>query len=173
MKGVAYLASLPASKLRESVDSGEVAADALLRDVRGLHERLVTIAFAGKPTALLREPIDSTPELVASGKLLESTEFRSRLGWSAAALSKAKTTHRVFSVESKGKTFFPEFFADHSYERKQLESVAKALGTLPGGAKWLFFTTPKASLGGHTPLEALAVGRVEEAMRAAQGFADR
>ena len=65
------------------------------------------------------------------------------------------------------------FYTDSSLDRQQLESVSRELGTLPGWSKWQFFTQPKASLGGDTPLKALKDGRFAEARRAAIGFADR
>jgi hypothetical protein len=84
------------------------------------------------------------------------------------ALSKALAARRVFFVEHQGARYYPSFFADPKYERRQIETVSKALGDLPGGAKLAFMTTPKASLAGRTPLEALAVGEVAAAKAAAE-----
>lgn len=69
--------------------------------------------------------------------------------------------------------FFPRFYIERRYNRRQLESVCKVLGNLPGRSKFQFFTTPKGSLGGRTPLEALAGGDVALVRRAALGFAER
>ena len=62
--------------------------------------------------------------------------------------------------------YFPAFL-----DRRKLEEVTRLLGELPGWRKWQFFTMPKASLNGLTPLEALKRGMVEEVMEAAEAFA--
>ena len=49
---------------------------------------------------------------------------------------------------------------------------ACALGDLPGGAKLQFFLTRKGSLGGETPLQALAAGRVAKVKDIAAAFAE-
>lgn len=48
-----------------------------------------------------------------------------------------------------------------------------SLEGLPGGANWHFFTTPKASLGKRTPLQALAADRLADVKIAAEGYAER
>lgn len=58
------------------------------------------------------------------------------------------------------------------YQRAQLEAVTKVLGDLPGGAKLQFFLTRKGSLGGATPLEALAQGKLQKVKDVAAAFAD-
>jgi hypothetical protein len=63
--------------------------------------------------------------------------------------------------------YFPYFFADEKYPRRALEKVSKALGKLPGARKWQFFTTPRISLNGKTPLEALSKGQVDAVLSAA------
>jgi hypothetical protein len=79
----------------------------------------------------------------------------------------------MFTVEVDGDRLYPAFFADPELDRQQLETVAKELRELPGWSKWQFFTTPKASLGGRTPLDALKTGKLQEVRRAAVGFAER
>jgi hypothetical protein len=44
---------------------------------------------------------------------------------------------------------------------------------LGGWEKWLFFTTPKSSLGRRTPLQAMREGKYEGARLAAVGHAER
>lgn len=105
--------------------------------------------------------------------LVPEATFCSEHGWSAVALRKACFETRVFSVEMQGKLYFPTFFLDERYDRRQLESVCKVLGDLVGGSKLQFFATPKGSLGGRTALEALASGDVALVRRAAQGFVER
>lgn len=53
-----------------------------------------------------------------------------------------------------------------------LEQVCKALGDLTASSKWNFFTTPKISLEGKTPLKALANGDFTRVMVAVTGFVE-
>jgi hypothetical protein len=55
---------------------------------------------------------------------------------------------------------------------EQIEAVAKVLEDLPDGSKLQFFLSHKGSLGGITPLEALAAGRMEEVLDVAAAFAE-
>lgn len=68
---------------------------------------------------------------------------------------------------------YPSFYLDSRVDRRKLERVSKALGALPGWEKWRFFTTPKGSLAGLTPLDALKNGKYAEVLTAAAGFAER
>lgn len=110
---------------------------------------------------------------IAAGRLLGSAEMRERLGISRQALSAAVRAQRLFVLAGpSGDFLYPAFFADGRHDRAVLEKVSRALGGLPGGAKWEFFTTPRLSLGRKTPLQALAKGQVEEVLAAAAAFAD-
>lgn len=111
--------------------------------------------------------------LAAARKVVPAGEIIAQLDISRQALSKAVQAHRLFAVEAGGERLYPAFFADADLDRRQLERVAKELGELPGWQKWEFFTTPKASLGGLTPVEALKRGRYTETRRAAIGFLER
>jgi len=110
--------------------------------------------------------------MVRQGKLLASAEFIVQLGWSRQALSKALGSNRVFYVDFKGERYFPAFYADSAYQRSQLEAATKMLGELPGGAKLQFFLNRRGSLGGATPLEALAKGKLQKVKDVAAAFAD-
>ncbi len=92
--------------------------------------------------------------------LLDSSDFANRLNWTRQALSKALRANRVFSLEVRGNRYFPAFFTDPRHERRHLEAVSRLLGDVPGGSKWLFFTTPKGSLAGLTPIQALDKGQL-------------
>ena len=80
--------------------------------------------------------------------------------------------HTYYDPDGRDVFMYPAFFADARHDRAVLERVSRALGSLPGGAKWEFFTTPRLSLGRKTPLQALARGQVEEVLAAAAAFAD-
>lgn len=101
---------------------------------------------------------------------ISSAMFRERTGLSSQALEAALLAKRIFAVELQGQTCLPNFYLDERYDRHRLESVCKVLGDLPGGSKLQFFTNPRGSLGGRTPLDALADGKVALVRRAAQAF---
>lgn len=115
----------------------------------------------------------STKRLVGCNLLLTSAQFIESLSWTRQALSKALAANRVFFVEWCGSRYYPSFLADPTYQRSQLEAVAKRLGELPGRSKLQFFLTPKVSLGGLTPLSALAKGQFSAVKASAGGFAER
>ncbi len=58
-------------------------------------------------------------------------------------------------------------------QRRQFVSVCKLLAGLPKGAQTVFWTSPKGSLAGLTPLEALGAGRYREVLRTAKGYSER
>lgn len=117
--------------------------------------------------------VKNLERLVSKGILIKAGELMEQLGWTRQALSKARKARRVFSVELKGESYYPAFFADPQYERRQLEAVSKALGDLPGTSRLQFMLTPKGSLDSLTPLEALAKGKVADVKIAAEGFVKR
>lgn len=164
-----YAQKLPAESLIPRRKASVVRdLETLQAALQQLHDRLADVEFAGNP------PDGSTGEIVsmvARRELLEPAAFTALMGWSRQALSKALAAHRVFFVEHKGARYYPSFFGDSRYERRQVEAVTRILGDLPGGAKLQFFLNPKASLSKQTPLQALARGNFAEVKRAAEGFA--
>jgi hypothetical protein len=109
-------------------------------------------------------------ELAANGVLVDESEFRSRLHWTSRALEAALAANRVFTLEHEGHRYFPAQFIDATtYRMRQLEAITRMLATLSAGGKWLFFTGPKGSLAGRTPLEALSEGKFAAVKRAAEG----
>ena len=142
--------------------------DDLFIHLQKVRARVAALESPGLPQ---RPQTDALNQEIRSGSLLDSGSFASRLHWTPQALSKALAARRVFYVEVGGIRYFPAFYADPLYERKQLEAVTKLLGDLPGGAKLQFFSTPKGSLGRLTPLQALAKGQLVKVKVAAEGFA--
>jgi len=112
-------------------------------------------------------------QMVRARELLASADFLNELGLSKQALSKALGANRIFYVDFRGQRYFPAFYVDPMYRRTQLEAVTKELGNLPGGAKLQFFMNRRGSLGGATPLEALAAGKLEKVKDVAAAFADQ
>ena len=110
---------------------------------------------------------------LASHSLLSGPELRVRLAVTPQALSAALKARRLFALRgASGEYVYPAFFADPRHDRHTLEKVSKILGDLPGAAKWDFFTVPRLSLGGKSPLEALAKGKLDAVMAAARAYAD-
>lgn len=103
--------------------------------------------------------------------LLGEAEFLERRHWSKRSLHAATSGKRVFFVERAGVRTYPAFLADSRSNLRQVGNVCARLGDLPGGSKWQFFATPKGSLNGRTPLQAIADGDFAAVMRSAEGFA--
>lgn len=120
-----------------------------------------------------KESLRNLKYLVEKGSLIKSGDFLDQLSMTRQALSKARKSGRIFSVEIKGETYYPAFFADPKYDRRQLEAVSKILGDLPGTSKLQFMLTPKGSLDSLTPLDALAKGKVGAVKISAEGFVGR
>lgn len=107
------------------------------------------------------------------GLLVPGTTLAARLKMTSQGLHHARKARRVFALQGpSGEPVYPAFFSDPRQDRKILEAVSKALGDLPGAAKWDFFMSPRISLANKTPLEALAKGKVDAVMAAARTFAD-
>lgn len=105
--------------------------------------------------------------------LLSEEEFAKLRACSLKSLLSNCKQHRIFSVTTDGEPLYPSFYVDPRFNQRRLETITTLLGDLPGGSKWQFFTKPKWSLGGVTPLEALIEGRYAHVRVAARGFAER
>ncbi|MES2115431.1 MAG: hypothetical protein V4578_09800 [Pseudomonadota bacterium] len=112
--------------------------------------------------------------LLEKGDLLTSRQLCEQLRIGRQALNKAVHARRIFSLTGpSGRQLYPAFYAAAQLARSQLEKVTQALGDLPGPSKWQFFTTPKGSLGGKTPLRALESGDLGPVLVTAAGFRER
>lgn len=122
---------------------------------------------------LERQEIDQRARDTDEGRLVPGAVLAARLNMTPQGLHHALKAKRIFTLQGpSGEKVYPAFFADPRQDRKMLEKVSKALGDLPGAAKWDFFMSPRESLGKRTPLEALAKGRFEAVMVAANAFAE-
>ena len=110
--------------------------------------------------------------LVQQKALLSSAQMWQALSLTRQAVSAATRSGRLFTVDVDGESFYPAFFADGAIDRATLEKVSRQLDRLPGWAKWDFFTAPRGSLGGVSPLDALRTGRVDDVLRAAKAVAE-
>jgi hypothetical protein len=165
----ALLNQLPSDPVKVRKLSRKLAtASSVLNEVqRALMHKLPSEIKALAPA------VHGSPALLKSIKmqeLLDSSNFAKRLNWTRQALSKALRANRVFFLEARGDRYFPAFFTDPRHERRHLEAVSRMLGDVPGGGKWLFFTTPKGSLSGLTPIQALDKGQLGAVKAAAERF---
>lgn len=115
--------------------------------------------------------LDTTARMIERRELVPTAEFQALMGWqSRQAVWKATRSHRVFFLLYGEGRYFPTFYGDDAHDPKHLQAVTKILGHLPGGAKLQFFLTRKGSLGGLTPLQALAAGHLAKVMDIAADF---
>lgn len=111
---------------------------------------------------------------VEDGLLIEAKDLAGRLGITVQAISKAQKAKRMFDLEcGGGKRMYPAFYADPDADRSILGDITRLLGDIPASAKWQFFSTPKLSLKGRTPLQALKEGDVALVETCARGFVER
>ncbi|RSZ57671.1 hypothetical protein HF313_27640 [Massilia atriviolacea] len=104
-------------------------------------------------------------------ELITSAELQERLGVRRQSVSDAVKSGRLFAMLGpSGENYYPAFYADPALDRRAVEKVAKALGSLPAASKYFFFTTVISTLQA-TPLQALAKGRLNEVLVAASTFA--
>lgn len=104
---------------------------------------------------------------------IDADEFARHRSLPPVRLGDLVAQHRLFSTQWNGKALYPAFMAERTADIRSLEAVCRRLGQLPAGSKWQFFVTPKASLEGKTPLEALREGGLAAVNTAADGFRER
>lgn len=130
---------------------------------------------------LLQEAYADREKLAQEGVLLSPSALQNALGVSRQAISQRLKSGKLFFVDGAGRArYYPAFFADPALDQQALREVTHALGDIPGASKWMFFTTPRRSLYGKTPLEILAGARsasspaidISAVMRAAAAYAE-
>mgnify|MGYP006943326804 CR=1 FL=1 len=104
--------------------------------------------------------------LVESGQLVAED----CLGLSHLEVKERVSAGRLFALGLDGRLFYPAFFSAPDLDLEQLGDVCLMLGKLGGAEKWQFFTRPKNSLAGKTPLQALKDGELELVIRAVNIF---
>lgn len=112
--------------------------------------------------------------LYRAGVLLDAVALCERMGIGHDSLKDAVRETRLFYLEgSLGARWYPSFFAYQLPIRQRIEQVSVRLGALRGDAKWVFFTRPKHSLSGLTPLRALELGDLACVLRCASQYRER
>ena len=109
-------------------------------------------------------------ELVKAGLLVTEVELCGHLGLEPTALQQKVEECCLFTLAVGEDRFYPAFYGSSELAREDIERVSKVLGDLPGWAKWMFFMRKDLSLGGHSPLEILEQGDLEEVERAAYSY---
>ena len=113
-------------------------------------------------------------QLARQGELLTSEEIQQQLGVTRQAISKRLKAGTLFYVDGpQGLRYYPAFFAQGGLDQGAARLVTKALGDLPGASKWAFFTSPRVSLGGLSPVEILQGKRPEPHPGYAKGEHER
>ncbi|MGF6408929.1 hypothetical protein [Paraburkholderia sp. MM5482-R1] len=105
---------------------------------------------------MFAEAMAARAKLAKEGRLLEPAEFMRRAGVTRQAINQRLKTGSLFTVDGpNGISYYPTFFVDESLDRRTVARVSRALRGLPGASKWAFFSNPRHSLGGLTPLEVI------------------
>ena len=115
----------------------------------------------------------TTAARIANHELINSGALQHALNVKRQAISSAVKAKRLFAIVGpSGENYYPAYYADPTLDRRSLEKVSKALGSLPAPSKHHFFTS-KSTMLQETPLDALRKGREAEVLAAAAGFAER
>jgi hypothetical protein len=124
--------------------------------------------------AMRRASAAALQHRIHTKELLPPRAFQDALGIRKQSVNEAIKSHRMFALMGPGGEFYyPAFYADDMLDRRSLEKVTKALGTIPGASKYFFFTSKSTMLGEMTPLEALKKGRLQDVLVAATAFNER
>lgn len=118
------------------------------------------------------QALESRRGLVASKDLVPPSVIQEALGQDWPAFEKAARKGRILALEVDGQHYIPAFYLDNSIDHLHLEAVVKILGDVGPSSKWQFFTTPKLTLNGATPLESLRRGELELVLNAAFSFVE-
>ncbi|MBN8511224.1 MAG: hypothetical protein J0L57_21765 [Burkholderiales bacterium] len=115
----------------------------------------------------------SVEALCPRGGLVTIPEFAAIDGRTVADVEADLAAGRLLCVMVNGEPLVLEALVDSRIDRRQLARISRVLKSISPGARIIFLTTEKASLGGITPFAALAAGQFAATLRAARGFAER
>jgi len=169
------IVDVPAADKAAALKEDDIVSQALAR-ARAQPSARLPDEPSGDGAALMedmrRGSASALQRRIARKELLPSSALQAALNIRRQSLSEAVKAGRMFAlVGPSGENFYPAFFADASLDRRSVEKVAKALGTLPSASKYFFFTNQSMMLDSQTPLDALKKGRVSEVVEAAASFA--
>jgi len=110
--------------------------------------------YASLLSAINEQVHASRQKLVDRGELVPIN----MLGISSAVVHEMVATGRLFTIEFNGTPFYPAFFNTPGLDTKKLGDLCQILGPLSGSQKWQFFTRPKNSLAGKSPIDSIKDG---------------
>lgn len=106
-------------------------------------------------------------ERIQQGSVLAEGAFIAARGITVGALRRDLQQGRVFAIDVDGEKYYPSFFTDDALDRRRLSHVLRLLENLHVTERFLFFTTPRASLNRRTPIDAMREGDYALVRRAA------
>ena len=166
-----------APDLERLVSEGRANLERILRAVEKLKPIHKPVKYLFPRNEILelakKQAQDFKAELIQKKLVASSGEICDALGFTRQSLNKAVQENRMFYLQQGHRRYYPVFYADSRLSRPVLEDITRVLGDLDGAQKWQFFTRPKGSLSGKTPLEALQSGLVDKVLIAASGFVER
>jgi hypothetical protein len=115
----------------------------------------------------------SVEALYPNRGLVTVAEFAALEGRPATEVKRDFAAGRLLGVEIDGVLHILEALIDPRIDRRQVARVSRALKLVGPHGKLMFFTSPKASLRGQTPLAALLRGQVAETAQTARAYAER
>ncbi|CAN0622892.1 conserved protein of unknown function [Burkholderia multivorans] len=119
-----------------------------------------------------RDALRVRRQMVRDGALLTEEEFCRLIGLSAKQVGRLIERGNVFSVDVDGGPYYPAFLAEPTPYPERLAVLCRILYPAPPIARLRFLTSRRGSLGGITPLEALATDEDYQRVRCiARGWA--
>lgn len=108
---------------------------------------------------------------IECGELITLADLADRLDVDVPQLERDVEAGRLFALRTlEGMEYYPAFFAAPRLDRSVLAQASFILRELPPESRYYFFTYVSTFLGKRTALEALAEGRSEDVLTAAEGF---
>lgn len=111
--------------------------------------------------------------MVAERLLISLDECSALRKQTPEQLKKQVLAGKVLELDIDGSPYYPTFYGDRSLNQDDLTRVIVQLADLEPWIKYGFLTTPKLSLEGITPLEALKSNQLERVLVAAAGARER
>ncbi|MHB9839711.1 hypothetical protein Q8F57_033360 [Paraburkholderia terrae] len=104
---------------------------------------------------LWQQALDARRDMVASGELLTSTEFKKRIGVSEKRLARLVEEGSLFRVDVDETEYFPALLVDPLLNRKRLQTICRIIVPAEPMSRLGFLSSPRGSLGGRRPVDML------------------
>lgn len=103
---------------------------------------------------------------IQDGTLIEGSKLAEAWAVKRQTLDAARRRGELFSLWVKGKHWYPAELL--KFERPALAAVTRKLGDVDSSSKLLFLLRSQGALGGKTPADAIADGRLGDVLRLAE-----